>query len=1147
MITKIKLFKVVIKHIIFDKKQYFLQDISDQLEMPIYNTDQLDDVLDTTRISLLNKIKKPLKPFTRIIIELTDTIDGQDNVSKIYRYVENDSVTNIVRGNEPVYMHSVNLIEITKILERRIVDNHCFTNFLPYNYGVAKTKMGFIQDEASCSIYSKAVGTDINQYTARRFTYHEYGEYSDRFMGPNILLDNETGTFTIPTNVFIDVKGAMVMTSTSDNPFYTLMVINWGWFGGGEIEVTVPLTEYYVSKPNGTRTNITTSSGYTFNQAGHYTITQVYSYKVDNHTIFYYKVHWDYYVYEDESHVAHEYTIKEVVERVLNTCSVLAVGIDEPEFKLNPALEQYLSTIESPEFSLTQCTLYEALSQIGKYIHAIPRLIPNVFTDITTDEDDNVVSFENDFKEWNIITFDFLGNKDVKFVFQNTTAFIENNRFTGNNYSLIDLENPSDEFATDLVSNIQNATVTNYEGGYTVTEPYKDGFISTRTESTSFEISDNECIIKTRLPIRTIIKVQLRVEGDNNKIVDITSRVIEKKVYDLKKDYNASDYSVSKSHFLYYEEGKNNILGCDYVRPNRSSYDTFANTQSIKAILQWGGITGWNGRMCDIEVQVKYIPFLGFKARQFKTFYDKNSEKSTLLFNQQANEIDVNHYGENMNSTLLKTGNIKVSRTQYFTDFADVPRCGQWHVTDYFAFQVNTEISCNMPIKSTSAWSKHYNELFADVAIKKDVRQFEISEKECIARDIDIQEFCVVDTKLDVQEVYNDQRLTDMQEWVEKQLAPVGFGTNDTMSAIAAKLHNDSGSYSGITGMICSTETTNKDGVIQYHHFFIPVACFPFGRSIVVQFAFDDNYSAATYSEDAPSQASYAFEKYIEYGNEYGQFNNISFILADKISGVLANNANRWTSYEDACAAGYSNIAGASASERSRVKNWTNPYTGNKYRNYQEYLDAMFQTYMGYAPTITTVLTSGLELSKQLYKLNAQDIAVENEYGRFLGGSEGDHYLGYHIDKDSREKIAGTVQLNFITPNPKIEIYKSFIESLPIVGDRSTTYKYVVFAEKQSKFNDYVIGDYYEQPTPNIQWSNKTKHIRISHSTASSTTSSGGGTVPFVAQQSINMTLSSGEGYGIITSDGKLCVYIETKIQRNSVLPPIYLMFRRKI
>lgn len=54
-----------------------------------------------------------------------------------------------------------------------------------------------------------------------------------------------------------------------------------------------------------------------------------------------------------------------------------------------------------------------------------------------------------------------------------------------------------------------------------------------------------------------------------------------------------------------------------------------------------------------------------------------------------------------------------------------------------------------------------------------------------------------------------------------------------------------------------------------------------------------------------------------------------------------------WKSYQDAADAGYSNIAGAGASERARVKNWINPYTGKNYTSYQEYLDAKYLELVG--------------------------------------------------------------------------------------------------------------------------------------------------------------------------------------------------------
>ena len=93
-----------------------------------------------------------------------------------------------------------------------------------------------------------------------------------------------------------------------------------------------------------------------------------------------------------------------------------------------------------------------------------------------------------------------------------------------------------------------------------------------------------------------------------------------------------------------------------------------------------------------------------------------------------------------------------------------------------------------------------------------------------------------------------------------------------------------------------------------------------------------------------------------QFGEEIKRFiketTGVDLDLPEKIEteNEESKTVKRWTSYQDAVDAGFSNIAGASASERGRVKNWTNPNTGEKYKDYQEYLDAMYEKYMGEKP-----------------------------------------------------------------------------------------------------------------------------------------------------------------------------------------------------
>ena len=1075
MITNIKLYKIKPEEVIFGKKRFIRKDITDQLEMPIYDTTQLDAVLDTSQISLLTKFKTPLKPFTRIIIELTDETNGETTKESIYRYVDNDAVQNVGRGNAPIYRHTVSLIEITKILERRIVDNLSFTNFLPHNYGVAKHEVDYTIEDMKCSIITTS--TNFNDgtsqgYIARYISKHEYAS-DKRFMGPNVLLDADTGKYEISTAVYLDVKGVATDMSALSQFIYALG-LSWC-----NLTFNIPLKEYYVIEPDGNKVGLSTNGTYTFSKAGYHTFTQVYSYYVDGvlpgygGTLFSLTATWKLLAIQNEAHAKHEYTIKEVVNRLLSVGQTRASGLDEPEFVLDANMAYYLQNTPSPEFSLTQCSLFEALTQIGKYIHGVPRLIPQVVDGQETDKDGKLIDVKDDWSNWNVITFDLLGQKESAFA---GVFYEKNNKFIGSNYSLIDLENPSEEYASDFISHIQNATVTNYDNGFTLVEPFEDGFLSTRTESAVFEISDNECIFKTREPIRALKKVELRVNGDDSNILDITGRVVEKAVYDLKYEYDVLDYSNMKTHYLYYEEGQTHIRGLTFTRPNATYLGDLSKQQALKTIIQWSGITNFSGNLKDIEVRIKYIPFVNFKARQYKTLIKKDSEKSTLFYNQQSNELDVNRYGEAMNAALLKTGNIKLSRTQYFNSLSEAPKCGQWHIKDYYAFQVSRELSYNAPIKATTTWSRHYNELFADVEVQRAVRQFEISEKESIKRNVDIEEFCIVDTRLDVDKIYSNSNYAEYQAKVEEELKHVSFATVSTLAAISAKLANDTGyDYSLMSCAICSTESADKDGNSIHHDFVLPVCCFSFGRAIVCQFKMDDNYSAATYAVNASAYGgvnTYALEQYIEYGNEYGRFSNMIFELADTVS-----------IYEN----------------------------GSKVNG------------------------------KQLYKidLSKQSVVADNYFGSFTG----DGY-GYIIDKDSREQLSVTAQLNFVTANPKIEIFKGFIESIPFASNNSNTYRYVVFTKKQNKFDEYYSGSIIGHVMPTISYSTKTRHIRINSATAKKNGSTSGGVVPYIAETPTGLTI--GEGYGIIDNNNRLCLYIEKKVHDGETLPPIYLMFRRK-
>ena len=91
MITNINVWKVIPKHIILDKIKYYRREITNQLEVPIYDTSRLDSVFDTSKISFLSilrllfymkLIKRPTKYAAPLAPRATTISERSKNASK---------------------------------------------------------------------------------------------------------------------------------------------------------------------------------------------------------------------------------------------------------------------------------------------------------------------------------------------------------------------------------------------------------------------------------------------------------------------------------------------------------------------------------------------------------------------------------------------------------------------------------------------------------------------------------------------------------------------------------------------------------------------------------------------------------------------------------------------------------------------------------------------------------------------------------------------------------------------------------------------------------------------------------------------------------------------------------------------------------
>ena len=1088
MITNIKVEKIVVSNGILDAKTYVPIDITSRVETPIIDTAQLDNVLDTTVLSYLSTISEPLKPLSRIKITITDTKNETTNTEYIYRLVENDLVENVVQGAKPIYRHTLSLIEITKQLERVTVDNILFTNYLANNYGTDSEIKYNIPDSfilsglaAFNNWFCNAQLQPITYTNGNRFVgpyriiyLSGYEKVEQGTNGALLVVANDTPTTdedleegetifdpntqikledVTPTQQNINIGDYVkYIDHTADNTISTNISLDirvkhasthlTAWFGWWRTD-KVGLKEYWVEKPNGTTQNLTLDGSFTFTDSGTYIFKQRYK-LIDRESsngltngveLASFLITWSITTVNNLSFIPQEYTIKDVVDRLLRICQLKRKNIETPSFVLDDSITNKLNKKLSPEFNFTQGTLFEALQTIGEYIHAIPRIIPSVYYENEYDEQGNIVnSTRNDYTNWNVITFDFLGGTE---------------KYNNNSYSIESLEHSLDEHANNFISYVENATHSNYSNTATVVEPFIGGFVSTRTESATFEISNNDCIFRTQKPIRSLISVKVFCKG---KTKDIITNTIEKSRYDALYAHTApGDIYNNKAFYLYYTKGQPNIFALSYLRPNQDFGDTWINKQAIKNILDIDASIDVEEYIKDLAVQIEYIPFQNFKVKQYRVDFDTTEENCTLFYNQQSNAVDVESFGESVKGAIMKTGNAKVIRTQYFDHLADAPHVGVITQDDYYAFVVNRTIGCNIPIKTTTQWSFRFNQLNAFTGVKSTKRESEISNEESYNRNADYQEFCLIDNDLDVDTYINDTEQSALQSFIMNKLSTIGFGSNLVMQQFANKLSNNNQTeYKPISYAIIKTVGTDRSGKEERHCCLLPVSCFPFGNSIVLHFAMTDNYSAATYS-DVGEKDSYNIEHYVKYSNEFGRFKYL--------------------------AVGYGSD--------NPLLNFNNNIKAN---------------------------------SKKLYLVNENEINNNSIMVNYFENP-------FDYDKDSREQCALTLQLNFIT-NPKKStiLGKSQIFTMPLVGDKTTTYKTVVFTEKPNKFEENLPQSIYTiigNPVATVDANYK--FIKIA---------------PF-------SSCKKAVGYGIIDSNGKLCVYFDQELENGTQTKPIYYMFRK--
>lgn len=642
----------------------------------------LDDTLDSGKIVLPFSTAEPIvKPFSRVRITISE--DGTQ-VDCIDALCSNAQRTAKARVGVKTYEHTIELVELTKRLEREVCDTMTVTNYLghdytssqipaPYSYG-ASTASGIVEVASGLYFSPIAVGTSATIFPL-----------------------------------------SAVVTSVKNPTGYEPWEISYGNDGNVAVEYNGSIVW---------SSQLTASTTYEFSEAGSYSI--IYNYEAtektgattmypDQQVIFNVSV-------VENLPSSENWTITDVVNRILSagvtrregaaTTSIItgqttAHGDPQKYVFDSQQAEQYAS-VQSPEFFFTRGTMWDALSTVGGFIHAIPRLVDE-------NRPDGKLT----------LRFDILGASEQYAGTLPPSQFDEKTALGDEYCGAIDSTAENLLNSTDI---LQGA----------VTEPSATGWRAVNTGDGGVAISPADGLeIISNQPFNQSTQVLCLW---NNKEYDLTPYVFERAEYDTLSAYGGT-YPYAKDYALCYTQGQNNITGLTFVRETTTT-GTFDLQYSIVNILQsLGADISTSDDLTQLQFRITYVPYVTTRIVQHKP-YLTHPVGNTLIFNQGGNTVECEYYGEHLRGVIARIGNVAWTRTFKFASYADIPKIGQ-KIGKYYVARVDCSYEL-LFIKATVVAVENFNKLAEFTGVDSNYRLFDVSEKQSVDRYINYGESCVV-------------------------------------------------------------------------------------------------------------------------------------------------------------------------------------------------------------------------------------------------------------------------------------------------------------------------------------------------------------------------------------------------------------------
>lgn len=775
------------------------QDFTKFATVPLTLQNTLNDTLDSAQVSLHNmKRSEPFEPMTDAVL----TVNGVDTAYK----VAGDEVLEVFGAGR--YSHTVTLIEYTKEAERLIMEAKAFTRpkIPDYSDGQTDVTVYLWEEDTALGTDGTLIGSDT----------------SSAFSSP-ILKGG--GAIAVPAISDI-LKNTLAGYGTNAEASYWHIKV----FKSESLQDVASMEQagdlVYTSDSSQT----TERDAIDLSEPGFYYFR--YNFRKDSK---YYSAMWQVSVVANP--VARDpYTVRKVVDTLLTVCEPLRVG-DDPRYRLEvKAGQMAVFSQDAPEFHFSNSrTLWENLREVGKYIHAIPRLVPRV--------------------GYTAVQFDELGG--------NQNADISKGRRVSGSASW-DIST----YASGLETMAANLITAENDAQSTICEPFSKGWKSLRTASETARIQEGTAHIETAYPIESVSRVLVYFQYDGKVYQgDITPYVFEKADYDLLSSYTGQ-YPNSKCFALYYARGSQNISGLWY-KPNDEVVSSLNAFQNYAIANVCTAATGCSLNIFkqltypDICVRVEYIPTITARIHAFKP--DAKSGGGFLSDGQAANRLSAKALGEHLRGQLAMLPSASRSCAWLFKDAGSVPEPGKLIDGQYISV-VTARIYpayCEAQIDTV----KRYNELGSYVELPTAFRQYEIPDS--LERFTVLDEFVYISASAEA-----DEADTICSEQLK---AAVADALDDVTGTIARRVS------------LASVTTTDDAGAVIAADVLCPVMSLSVGNAVCFSFRMQDNYSAGNQSAKGGKQ--YRMTQAVPYGDKYyGTAERLKFALyaSATSTGVIA-------------------------------------------------------------------------------------------------------------------------------------------------------------------------------------------------------------------------------------------------------------------